>query len=755
MAKNNTQPTELIELNIEPIYEKFYNSNSAYGIYACYDLNQKTEYDDPFGFSGTIESYEKITIIGNIPKLVIGKKYICQAEKFIHKTYGEQYKIHSIYSPESTSQDEEQDFLRTILTERQVKNIIEIYPMPVTAIVSGEFDYNKVKGIGKTTFEKIKEKVEQNHHLMKALSILGKFGISYNQIKKIVDTYGSGDLAIEKIFDNPYILYKEVDGIGFFKADNIAKSIGFNNSDYKRILAGIMYALEQEEQKGNTWGYIDVIKDNAEKILDLHIDNIKEILQNNEDFYVTDTIIALRRSYYCEMDIAEELFRIKNSECKHNIISDTEVAKYIFNIEGNLNIQYTDEQKRLFYEINKNNVVIMTGSAGCGKTFSLNGCLNMLDKLGVSYVLAAPTAKAAKVIEKQTKREASTIHRLLEWTPEGFMYNQDNPLDIDLVIVDESSMIDIWLFRSLLRAISSGSKLLIVGDYAQLESVATGNILLDIINSNQFPIIKLDKVFRQALDSGILSTATEVRYGNKFYDKNSDFLELGIKKDCKVWFGNKEDSAKRIALLFKECLKKHSIEDIMVISPMKNGNSGVKNLNNILQEIYNPVNKNKKQIDLKRCIFREGDKVMHIKNDYKAVWLDGKYKPIGKMGIFNGDTGIVKEIDLENRIIYVDYGEKIIEYYSGNFDQLELAYCITCHKSQGSQSKIVIGTMDISHYMNLKRSLLYTLITRASEYLYLVAERRALDIAIKNNALMQKKTFLELLLKNYNNFYNK
>lgn len=748
MTKNNTQSTTLLDLNLEPFYERYYSEDTAYGVYVCYNLDTEVKSEDYFGF-GSTTSFQEVTIVGNFPRLTIGKKYTAKGEIVFHKQYGEQVKIHSIFSPESNTQTDEQEFIRFLVTDLQFKNILKIYPMPVTAIMDGTFNYKKVKGFGQKNYTLLKTKVESNYNNMKAMSVLGGYGLKFNIIKRLVKTYGSADLAIQKVMDNPYLLYTEVDGIGFKKADQIAQAIGFDFHSPKRILAGIMYSIELQESKGNTYGLISNIKQNAEDILNLEIENVDEFL-DSLDFYVDkeNNIIALKKTWQCEKDIAEELHRLNGAETTL-LFPEEEIYKYINEIQQELGIEYTDEQKLLFHEVNRSNLIMLTGFAGVGKTFTLNGCLKMLDKKIKDVSLAAPTAKAAKVIENSTGRKASTIHRLLYWSPDGFIYNKENQLDAEIVIIDEISMCDIWLFRSLIKAIPDGCKLILVGDPAQLESVATGNVLHDIINSKCFPVIKLQTVFRQALKSGILSSATDVRQGIKPYDSKSESLELGATKDCRLWFGEKTDTAKRIAMIYKSCLKKWSVDNIMTIVPMHKGQSGVNELNSILQAIANPQDGTKNELILNSRMFREGDRVGHTKNDYLANWLDKNYEYVGIDGVLNGDTGIIREINTSERLIYVDYGDKIIEYNSGNFDQLQLSYVITCHRSQGSQSPVVIMGIDISAYMNLKRSLVYTSITRASQQLFIVAERKALSMAIHNNALVLKKTFLCDLLINY------
>jgi RecD/TraA family predicted helicase len=366
-------------------------------------------------------------------------------------------------------------------------------------------------------------------------------------------------------------------------------------------------------------------------------------------------------------------------------------------------------------------------------------------------MLVSPTAKAAKVLSKSTGREATTIHRALKWKRGGFEYNLNNKLHCDLMVIDESSMIDIYLFRSLIQAIPDGCRILLIGDTAQLESISVGNVLHDIINSNIYTVVALTQVFRQALESGILYAATQVREGNKFYlDNNPDEgLEMGSKKDCRVWFGRKETSLNRVVAFYSQCIKLWDIEDILVISPMKKGNSGINILNKTLQDVSNPLCASKLEVKLDSVVFRVGDKVRHTRNDYNAIWLDANFEPINesKTGVFNGDFGMITAI--ESNIIYVDYGDKIIQYPKP-YKYLDLAYAITCHSSQGSQSKIVIGVVDISHYMNLKRNLVYTLMTRAEERLFMVIEKKAMGIAIYNNTIPKKRTFLESIIREIN-----
>lgn len=738
----------LYKIKVEPKVCKFYNDENNYGIYTCKDLD--TEMIEKGILDEDWTSYETINIVGNMPKLILGKSYNAIAEVVYHNSFGQQFKIHSIFSLDSNNSEDEKAMLMEFVAGSIYNQIVLIYDYPLTALLNGTFDYDKIKGMGKERYESLLRKAEDSQKYIKAQSELGRYGISFNTIIDIVDRYGSSELAVEKVKKNPYVLYHDIKGIGFLKADVIARSIGFAYDCPERKVAGIVYALELEEYAGNTWGYISSVKNKVEELLKLDFSDFDEYL-NNKMFYFDEKRIAMKKVYKCEEEISLQLHRLNINDNKSNI-DENAIEVKVTSLEKKSKFKYTESQKRLFYEFNKNNVIILTGFAGTGKTFLMNGLLKIVQDNYFHIMLVSPTAKAAKVLSNSTGKKATTIHRALKYSFGKFEYNIDNKLKCDLMIIDEASMIDIYLFRSLLQALPDGCKVLIIGDTAQLESVAVGNVLHDIINSYCFPVISLKDVFRQALDSGILSNATKVREGRKFYqdDDSVDSYEYGVNKDFKLWFGLKEQSCERVKFIYEHAIKKWSLDDILVITPMKVGNSGVINLNRELQGISNPCSANKNEINLDKVIFREGDKVRHTKNDYQAMWYDEFYNPvIYDVGVFNGDFGIIKHITSNNEI-FVDYGEKIIKYVKP-YKNLDLAYAITAHSSQGSQSKVVIGVMDISHYMNLKRNLLYTLITRAQEKLFLVADKKALGIAMYNNTIPKKQTFLEEKIKDNNN----
>lgn len=739
--------SNIISLLIEPVFTRYYNEENNYGVVICWDLS--TRHIDKGALGEDMVVYDRITVVGNMPKLVIGKEYKCKVESIVHPTYGEQFNLLMIESNEGSTREDEIALLEELLPPVMWSNVIKAYDLPVTAIIEGTFDYNIIKGMNKERFDRLCESVQKDNHYMRALAELGKYGISFKIVKQLVDKYGSGELAVEKVLIDPYILYKDINGIGFHKADVIARTMGFSLIDTHRIFAGIVYAMELEELAGNTWAYMNMVRETAESELEVLIPSFDDIVKLSWRFYVEENKMSMIYIYNCEKDIAIEMLRLKKFD--QALFYDIDVSREIDRLEDELNIQYSEKQKEIFYHINKSNVVVLEGVAGSGKSTVVNGCLKMILKKVLNPMLVSPTAKAAKVLSNSTNMKATTIHRCLKWMPSGFVYNQFNKLDCDLMVIDEMSMVDIYLFRSLLQALPDGCRLLLVGDPAQLESISVGSVLRDIVRSGKIPVVSLTEVFRQALDSGILFAANEILNGKKFYS-DAEVCEYGIKKDCKIWFGEKDVALSRLVYLYKALLKLWNVEDILVITPMKKSDTGVINLNKVLQHVYNPEDESKNEIVLERCTFRESDKVRHTKNKYDAMWFrseDGYYIESSEdRGVFNGDFGVIIEIDNDKGLVFVDYEDKIIMYKKSSKDlnSLELAYAITCHSAQGSQSPVVIGLMNISHYMNLKRNLLYTLTTRAANSLYMLAERRAFGMAIKNDTIANKQTHLEKLL---------
>jgi RecD/TraA family predicted helicase len=352
------------------------------------------------------------------------------------------------------------------------------------------------------------------------------------------------------------ILYYKVSGIGFKIADTIAQNYGFTPDCNYRKVAGIKYSIEKRESEGNTWDYLSSIKFDTEVLLGVRLDNFDSLIDNGI-FYVENDRISLTDTFNVEYSIAEQLNRFYIDKV---LFEDSVLSEVINNIENKLEIKYTEYQKQLFYEVNKNNIVILTGYAGTGKTTLLNGCLDMFnDKTDI--LLVSPTAKAAKVLSNSTNMDASTIHRALGWTGQKFRFNKDNKLDCDLCVIDEVSMVDIYLLKSLLNALPDKCRLIFVGDPAQLESIAVGNVLFDLINCNKFPVVALTDVFRQALDSGVLYIGTQTRLGIHFYDEKGALSSFGKNNDSKLIIGERENFVDYILNIYKNLLNIYSIDD--------------------------------------------------------------------------------------------------------------------------------------------------------------------------------------------------
>lgn len=732
-----------IKVKCEPVFPRFYRDETGFGIYDCQLI---TELD------GTIEAdrNNQFVIKGIMPKLNLFQPYIIYCVPVMDKQYGLQYNFKSLEIEKPDTTEEQRAYLTTLLTPMQVENIFKVYDKPIDEIMNDTFDVKKVYGFGEKNYPPLRDRIMENFVLYKLLNYLGQYNITYNQIKKIYEKYQSSELALQKIKSNPYILYYDIDGISFTKADKIAQELGIvEKDDERRVRACIRFVLEENQNNdGNTWMKINKLKDRVRELISNYSFDIESIYNNYSEFYVRDNIIALTKTYEVEKDIAYELNRIKNTL---NMNVNFDIDKFIEFQEKMQGFKYTEQQRGLFDTILNNGVNVLVGAAGTGKSQELNGLLNMFDEINLDYVLASPSAKAAKVIESYTGRKASTIHRLLQWTPKGFMMNKNNPLMNRIIIVDEISMVDIWLFRSLLRAIQNNSIVLFCGDHYQLEAVSAGNVLFDMMDSKQFNVVKLDKVHRQSLDSGIISIATKTRQGYKFLKNDcKKCITIGNKKDTHIWCADKSKTLNNVIKSYRALLEKFGIDDVAVLTPTKKGEVGTKSLNMRLQQIANPKDSTKNEYKFnEEKNFREGDKVIHSVNNYYTPWYDRNFDLIDKSsasGIFNGEQGIVCKVD--NKRVFVDYGKKIILYQDYDFKNLELAYALTIHRYQGSSCDNVILIIDSRHSFPIKRSLIYTGITRAKKRLIICCDPRTINIGIDKNILKNKKTFLKELLLN-------
>ena len=618
----------------------------------------------------------------------------------------------------------------------------------------------EVKGISEDRAEEIAAEFNEKWGLWQIVEFLEKFGIGPSNSKKIYDKLGAN--AVEKIEDNPYILVDIAYGVDFFKIDKIAINLGIEINSFERIKAGIKYALLLASYNGNTCV--------EEKVL---INFVKDKLNASEE-YIEENLISLKASdeivlesrddetdwyylkplYTAEKNVAERIYMMNRSKnVKHIDNFEKELAKQ----EKSLEIILSEKQREALKGVNENNVSIITGGPGTGKTTIIKSLIDIYKSKKKKVVLCAPTGRAAKKMSESTGEEAKTIHRLLEIgkIDDDRLSNVDadfKPIDADVIVIDEMSMVDIFIMNYITKAIYLGTKLVLVGDSNQLPSVGAGSVLKDLIESNTIPTVNLDKIFRQAAKSDIIVNAHKVNNGEMFVDKkereesNNDFFYINEQ--------NVEKIVSQIVSLSTGRLSKYGdydfSKDIQVLTPTKKGALGTKELNRVLQENINPEKEGKKERKYGDITFREGDRVMQVKNNYDIFWdreIDGFYET--GTGVFNGEFGKIEKIDNEEKQIKIEFDDgKIAWYMFSELEQLELAYAITIHKSQGSEFNVVIMALPQTAPMLLTKNLLYTGITRAKKLLIIFGSGNVVKYMINNSDSKKRNTGLKYKLIN-------
>lgn len=623
-------------------------------------------------------------------------------------------------------------------------------------------------GIGEATLSKIKEKILSNEKYQRAIvQLTGDFDIPYSAVKRLSDKYGSPDILLDKINLNPYIL-TEVDGFGFKKVDEIALKMGVAKDSSHRILSCVEYLLHEESNNGHCWMKLTKLITESIKLLELTISTVKEVITNEENmkkYEIDGKLIYLKAYLKYETEIRNNIQRLLNANFEYEVNNLDEV---IATVEEEQGFKFTDEQIQGIHDAIKYNVLIINGKAGTGKTSVIKGIVTVLQtikkpvelsessvifdepmEVGLEYATCALSGKASQRIQESTGLESFTIHRLLGYHPVfGWAFNEENHLPKDVVILDEASMVNSELFYYVLRAIKDGAKLIITGDTAQLEPIGVGNVLVDLLESNKVPKVELTIVHRQAQKSGILSCANMVREGRKFLsNKDYGHDKLGELKDLWTFTTNSGDEVyDRTMKIVKKYFADKDLLEWQVIVPMKTrGKNCAKSINEALQKMLNQDPEYvdaKEKIERKNATFLEGDKIIQNGNNYD-------------LNLYNGTIGVIKYIDstvIENGEmvgeIVVDFeGLGEIRLKKSDMSQIDLAYAITIHKSQGSQWKFVIFAMDYSSYILLNRQLTYTAMTRASKMLLMPAELKAVQFSIETNKSTNRQTFLPLLLQ--------
>jgi len=611
----------------------------------------------------------------------------------------------------------------------------------------------RVKGISDKKAREIGVQVIEKQELRKAMVFLGQYGISNNLAIKIYQEYGMN--CIQVIKENPYLLAEDINGVGFKIADEIASRVGIHTDSDYRIRSGIIYTLQLALLDGDCYlpkeillkKCVDLLGVSEEAVwihtMNLAVDKKLVIKSSEEDVKVYD-----KRHYYMELSCARMINDL-------NVIFDVDdeyVIKKVSALSSKKSIELETIQKEAVISAVKNGVLIVTGGPGTGKTTTINSMLDYYESEGMDVCLAAPTGRAAKRMTETTGYEASTIQRLLRLVPtEGenkvrsFQYdkNEENPLETDVVIIDEMSMVDLPLFNALLKAISIGTRLVMVGDINQLPSVGPGSVLKDLIESDKLKVVRLNKIFRQAEDSDIVVNAHKINNGEsiKLDNKSKDFFFLK-RNDVNVILKN-------LITLINEKLPKYvnaTPFDIQVLTPMRKGTLGVERLNPFLQQYLNPPSDKKDEKEHGDITFRVGDKVMQIKNDYQLEWeIQSKYGIcIDKgLGVFNGDMGIIVDIDNYLERLTVEYEEKRrVVYPYSILDELELAYAVTIHKSQGSEYPAVLLPILTGPKMLFNRNLLYTGVTRAKNCVVLIGSEEQIEFMIQNTEESKRYTSL-------------
>lgn len=715
--------------------------------------------DNGYTVLNLVSGEDEITCVGIFSAIAEGENIEAQGEYTEHPTYGQQFKVTSF--EEKAPEDEEA--IERYLGSGAIKGIglamaariVRRFKGDTFRIIEEEPErLAEIKGISNRKAMEIASQVNEKRDLRQAMIFLQQYGITMNLAVKVYQAYGQDVYGI--IRENPYRLADDIDGVGFRTADEIAARVGIRMDSDFRVRSGILYTLLQASGEGHTYLPETELTPRASKLLNVTAEQVEKqymdlaierkiILKQMED----QTQIYAASFYYMEANTATMLKRLNVSYD----VSDAEIEQRIRGIEKKSGMTLDEHQVTAVKEAVRNGLLVITGGPGTGKTTTINTIIRYFELEGLEIFLAAPTGRAAKRMSETTGFEARTVHRMLELNggaegSGGFERDESNPLEADVIIVDEMSMVDISLMYSLLKAISVGTRLILVGDVNQLPSVGPGSVLRDIIQSHACNVVMLTKIFRQASTSDIIVNAHKINHGEEVIldNKSMDFFFLK-RYDADVIINV-------VLQLIKQKLPKFvdaTPYDIQVLTPMRKGLLGVERLNGILQRYMNPPANDKVEKEYGSTVFREGDKVMQTKNNYQLAWeIRTKFGlTVDKgLGIFNGDMGIIRQINdfAEQMIIEFDEG-RMVEYPYKLLDELELAYAITIHKSQGSEYPAVVIPLLGGPMMLMNRNLLYTAVTRARKCVTLVGNEVTFQQMIQNTSQQKRYSGLRDRLK--------
>lgn len=703
---------------------------------------------------------DEITIVGCMPTLSVGESIEVEGKWVNHKTYGSQFEVNSFMPITPSSLEGIYVYLSSGMIhgigEKMAKRIVDKFGVDTLDIIQNTPErLTEVEGIGMKKVKQIQESYEENRELRNIIIQLSPYGITPNYCLRIYKKYK--EKAIDIINKNPYRLAEDVRGIGFKIADEIASKIGIDKYSPERIMQGIIYTLNQSLASGHTYLPKQILIEQSVKILGVEpkfVENGIMDLAYNQKVHLENKdgkiLVYLMMYYICENGVCKEIIKLSQHDIKDLHINIDEEIKIV---EKEDNISLAKNQIEAVKEAINNGVTIITGGPGTGKTTTINTIIKIFENNDQKVVLCAPTGRAAKRMSETSNKEAKTIHRLLEMGFGSdseelvFFKDEEDPIDADVIILDEASMVDIILMYNLLKAVKLGTRVLLVGDSDQLPSVGAGNVLKDIIDSKVIKTVRLNEIFRQARESMIVVNAHKINNGEPLFlnVKNKDFFFL--RKNTN------EEILNEIVGLVSERLpnfyKFDKLKDIQVLTSMRKGDLGVNNLNIELQKYLNPPNKYKQEEEFAKRIFRVGDKVMQIRNNYTRKWETEDKSESGE-GIYNGDIGYIFHIDKDKKTVYVLFDKiKLSAYKYDELDELDHSFCTTIHKSQGSEFPVVVIPIVWAPPMLLSRNLLYTAVTRAKKLVVLVGDVRYLEQMIKNNRINDRYSNLSYKLNKF------
>jgi len=683
-----------------------------------------------------VKGYDNlVTLTGSLLDVPVGSVLLVDGDWRVDPKYGQQFVAQSWGEVMPATLYGIEKYLGSGLVKgigpAYAKAIVSRFGLETIDVIENDIErLLEVPRLGKKRMEKIRDSWEKQKDIKEVMVFLQGYGVSTAFAAKIYRKYEKESIA--KVKENPYQLADDIWGIGFKTADSIASKMGYEKNDPRRCRSGILYALNELAEDGHVYAEPNQLVEAATKLLDAEEAPVRQALATmieTKDVIADNDVIYLPPFYHAENGSAKRLQSLlaDTSLFNSDIAAEPE-AEYGVKSGG---IVYDEVQQAAIQKALDSKVMVLTGGPGTGKTTTTQGIIAAFKARHMSILLAAPTGRAAKRMTEATGMEAKTIHRLLEYNPmDGYKRNNENPLEGDALIVDECSMIDILLFYNLMKAIPSNMRLILVGDIDQLPSVGAGNVLRDIIDSQQISVVRLTRIFRQAQSSRIVMNAHAINAGH--------FPNIKNGLDTDFFFINQEDADEMVKLiigLVRERLPKkygYPPKEIQVLTPMQRGTVGAGNLNIELQNALNPTG-----LSLTRggYTFRQGDKVMQIRNNYDK-------------NVFNGDIGYITAVDTNERTLTVTFDSRLVEYDITELDEIVLAYAVTIHKSQGSEFPVVVMPVTMKHFVMLQRNLIYTGITRAKKICVLVGTTKALAYAIKQNTVSKRNTKLKERLNN-------